>query len=321
MHRHSHDNQVFPPTLTTTRLDDSMDGAFQLWDDLLHRLTAHQRDFLSTLVVRMLTLLIEPAEYLDTSQDPLREALFHWLAHIFTADGWSHSRGLRGKAVARLRSELAGKCITTPVYWAQRLALVLVEEGDREFQKEWRPVVEASLFIRDGKVVMPGKHADGSGFQAPPVVFGEVSAVGMSKLKLKPTESVEKADSILSGASSKPIRQTPTSGSPSQEQNATDITMGGSPHSSRRPSVVFGEPSAPGQYTPEHPTAGQALTGGLAIHSLTTSSAEAGAVVTADESMRDRPSEVPAMGWRRPPGVWRPKPIGLIDLPGDDKYR
>lgn len=299
-----------------------MDGAFQLWDDLLHRLTAHQRDFLQTLIARMLTLLIEPAEYLDTSQDPFREAIFRWLAHIFTADGWSHSRGLREKAAARLRSEAVGKCITAPVYWAQRLALVLVKTGGTEFKRQWQPVVAASFFIQDGKVVMPGKHAGGlDGILTPAVVFGQASALGQSDSTREPTETMELPNSMPSEAASRPLGQASTSEPPTQEQSIMGVPPEQSSQMSRRPSVVFGEPSAPGQLTPDRPANGRALAAGLPIYPVTAPSPVVSPLATTNEPMRDRSPGLPARGWRRAPGVWRPKPIGLIDLPGDEKYR
>lgn len=312
----------FAPTLTSTRLDDSMDGAFHVWDDLMHRLTAHQRDFLQTLVTRMVVLLIEPAEYLDTSQHPFREALFRWLAHIFTADGWSYPRGLRQKAAERLRSEVVGKCVTAPVFWAQRLALVLVESGGKAFRKQWQPVVGASLFIKNGRVAMPGKPADGlASCPASPVVFGQTSALGAMKSMQKSTEVVEESNSMLSGASSTASKQALIPGSPVQDADAIAATTEHTPEPSRRPSIVFGQTSAPGQYTPDPLPIERTLTGGLPLYPVTVSSAMAGPLTTAEKAAPVRPLDLPARGWRRPPGVWRPKPIGLIDLPGDDKYR
>ena len=107
----------------TTRLGSKMDHVFELWDDLLKRLTVHQRNFLLTLTDEMSILIIQRS-LLDVRIDEYREAVAMWLEHIYTDKVWKGAR-LRGKLDV---NTIMHTCMMNPNYWTLPLAVAIIED-------------------------------------------------------------------------------------------------------------------------------------------------------------------------------------------------
>ncbi|KAI9870484.1 MAG: rRNA-processing protein las1 [Pleopsidium flavum] len=125
---------------TSKTLGSGMESEFSLWDDLLKKLTQHQRPFLRILTDEMSIMIIQPTR-LDISIDIYREAVYMWLVHIITSERWTTSRK-RGNFNA---SCVISTCLMNPNHWSRRLATVLAIDTDDEFTKaQWANLVRLS---------------------------------------------------------------------------------------------------------------------------------------------------------------------------------
>jgi len=122
------------------RLGSSMGSEFPLWDDLLKKLTLHQRPFLHILTDEMSIMIVQPSR-LDISIDTYREGVYMWLVHVITAEGWATSR----KRGAFNASCVISTCLMNPNHWSRRLATVLAVDTNDEFLKaQWANLVKVS---------------------------------------------------------------------------------------------------------------------------------------------------------------------------------
>ncbi|KAI9816871.1 MAG: rRNA-processing protein las1 [Pycnora praestabilis] len=140
-------------------LGASMDGVFLLWDDLLKRLTLHQRSFLRILTDEMSNLLVQPSG-LSVQFDSYREAIYLWLVHISTSEPWAASRN---KWSFRL-DNVVSSCIMGPNHWSLKLSSLLMEVGDEHLKNQWADVVsiQAGQIDIDGDIDTSESESDES---------------------------------------------------------------------------------------------------------------------------------------------------------------
>jgi hypothetical protein len=117
-----------------------MEFTFWLWDKLLKEMTAHQPSFLRVLTEEMSIRIVQPSQ-LDITIDAYREAVYMWLVHILTTDGWAVPSRL-----ARFSSNcVISTCLMNPNYWSRRLATILaIERADQSIKAQWGDLVQAS---------------------------------------------------------------------------------------------------------------------------------------------------------------------------------
>ncbi|KAF2489908.1 Las1-domain-containing protein [Lophium mytilinum] len=123
----------------------SMDGAYLIWDKLLLQLHTHQVGFLSILLTQMVDFLSEPSAK-NGSYETIKDALFEWILHFLSQKPW---KACLGKSQITLTEEVLAKCLLSVTTWTTKLADALVKKGDKEFQKDWMPLVE----IAEGREV------------------------------------------------------------------------------------------------------------------------------------------------------------------------
>lgn len=123
-----------------SRLGSSMENTFWLWEELLKELSSHQPSFLRILTEEMSIRIIQPSR-LDITIDAYREAVYMWLVHILTTDGWAVPSRL-----AQFNCNcVISTCLMNPNYWSRRLATILaIETDDQLIKAQWGDLVQAS---------------------------------------------------------------------------------------------------------------------------------------------------------------------------------
>jgi len=133
-----------------------MENTFWLWEELLKELSSHQPSFLRILTEEMSIRIIQPSR-LDITIDAYREAVYMWLVHILTTDGWAVPSRL-----AQFNCNcVISTCLMNPNYWSRRLATILAIETDDQFIKaQWGDLVQASNSQYDGSPTKELKKVD-----------------------------------------------------------------------------------------------------------------------------------------------------------------
>ena len=127
--------------LTSSRLGSSLEGAYLIWDELLHNLSAQLHKFLSALV-RSLMQALTKETFLDPQTDADKEAYAMWLLHVLDSDS---SKSSSNEEVHSLQVEVLRWCCLHPGLWAARIGRELLSRGDESMQRDWRDLFEASL--------------------------------------------------------------------------------------------------------------------------------------------------------------------------------
>lgn len=112
-----------------------MEGAFLIWDDLLRRLSTHQRKFLHVFVERLASTITQRTRP-SAQHDAFREACYLWLRHILLSDMWVQTTRYD---IDVLRSETMTSCVLNPNRWTGLLGHELIEGGDELYRDQWIP--------------------------------------------------------------------------------------------------------------------------------------------------------------------------------------
>ncbi|QDS77169.1 hypothetical protein FKW77_001767 [Venturia effusa] len=131
------EEKLMLPSPTQTKL--IMKGAYLIWDGLLQTIAAKRRLFYSTLTEGLLNRMTPDS--MTAEDGTLKEAPYQWLLHLVTATSWQkylqHSDSVRTAIVER--------CITHPDVWSKRLARLIIDGSDNDFQEQWEPYFESSF--------------------------------------------------------------------------------------------------------------------------------------------------------------------------------
>lgn len=142
--------------LTFSRLGSSLEGAFLIWDKLLHELSDRLYRFWSSLEMYLLESLSR-SESVDPCRNSEKEAVAMWILHLL--DTKHDERKISVETVVKW-------CCLHPGYWAQWLGERVLQDADEDLKSNWEDLFRASL------TSVPADGATTAGDAAP--IDGEI---------------------------------------------------------------------------------------------------------------------------------------------------
>jgi ribosomal biogenesis protein LAS1 len=119
-----------------------MTAGYVIWDDPLQKLCIKRIPFYKSIVMTLMTELGSPTQT-EPEADAEKEAIFHWLEHLLISTQWTRERKSYF-VIEDIRPEIMELCLLYPTLWSQRLAKVLLKNGDEEFRRDWTDMHNAS---------------------------------------------------------------------------------------------------------------------------------------------------------------------------------
>jgi ribosomal biogenesis protein LAS1 len=140
-----------------------MKPAFLIWDRVLQAIAVSRQACYPTLLSSMLDQITE-APGVDGPTKSKKNALLQWLVHMLTSASWVAI----SQPSEHVNTNIMESCLLNPNIWTQKLAKIILDRSEEDFQRLWGPMYEASLLDAQDSLVdtLPTENSIGKTHQA-----------------------------------------------------------------------------------------------------------------------------------------------------------
>jgi hypothetical protein len=133
-----------------------------IWDEPLQTLCRECTLFFKSLVITLMTDLCT-LKGTEPEDDREKQAQFAWMIRLLTSPKWLDQRTALF-AIEDLRPGLIEVCLLNPCIWSQKLARVLLDNGDKMFRRDWTDIYNVFVMTSErdnAQVIEPGGQVAG----------------------------------------------------------------------------------------------------------------------------------------------------------------